>query len=55
MNITRLTQARSLFPGQRCYQRQWVRSIRMLGEKWLLACHAEKLKKERHEHRTQTV
>ena len=31
MNITRLTQARSLFPGQRGYQRQWVRSVRLLG------------------------
>jgi hypothetical protein len=37
MNITRLTQARSLFPGQRDYQRQWVRSVRLLGAKWLLA------------------
>ena len=48
MNIIRLTQARSLFPNRRGYQLQWVRSVRMLGEKWLLACHAEKLKKERH-------
>jgi hypothetical protein len=37
MNITRLTQARSLFPGQREYQRQWARSIRLLGSRWLLA------------------
>ena len=37
MNRTRLTQARSLFPGQRAYQRQWVRSVRLLGAKWLLA------------------
>jgi hypothetical protein len=37
MNITRLKQARSLFPGQRAYQRQWVRSVRFLGAKWLLA------------------
>jgi hypothetical protein len=37
MNITRLTQARSLFPGQREYQRQWARSIRLLGNRWLLA------------------
>ena len=39
MNTVRLTQVRSLFPGQRGYQRQWVRSIRFLGDKWLLARH----------------
>ena len=37
MNITRLTQVRALFPDQRGYQRQWVRSVRLLGDKWLLA------------------
>lgn len=37
MNITRLTQVRALFPSQRGYQRQWARSIRLLGAKWLLA------------------
>jgi hypothetical protein len=37
MNTARLTQVRNLFPGQRGYQRQWVRSIRFLGDKWLLA------------------
>jgi hypothetical protein len=44
MNIIRLTQARSLFPNQRGYQLQWVRSIKFLGEKWLLAHHAARLK-----------
>jgi hypothetical protein len=39
MNTARLTQVRSLFPGQRGYQRQWVRSVRLLGDKWLLARH----------------
>jgi hypothetical protein len=39
MNIIRLTQVRSLFPDQRGYQRQWVRSVRLLGDKWLLARH----------------
>jgi len=37
MNTARLTQVRSLFPGQRGYQRQWARSIKFLGKKWLLA------------------
>jgi hypothetical protein len=37
MNTARLTQVRSLYPGQRDYQRQWVRIIRLLGDKWLLA------------------
>jgi hypothetical protein len=39
MNITRLTQVRALFSDQRGYQRQWVRSVRLLGDKWLLARH----------------
>jgi hypothetical protein len=37
MNTSRLTQVRSLYPGQRDYQRQWVRIVRFLGDKWLLA------------------
>ena len=37
MNTARLTQVRSLVPGQRAYQLQWVRSVRFLGDKWLLA------------------
>jgi hypothetical protein len=39
MNTVRLIQVRNLFPGQRNYQRQWVRSIKFLGDKWLLARH----------------
>ena len=42
MNTSRLTQVRSLFPGQREYQRQWVRSVRFLGDKWLLAVPKER-------------
>jgi len=43
MNTVRLTQARALFPGQRVYQRQWARSLRHLGDKWLLAVPKERL------------
>ena len=44
MNTTRLAQARRLFDSpltsrevNRANQRKWVRSIRLLGDKWLLA------------------
>jgi hypothetical protein len=44
MNTTRLKQARRLYVHQdvdmstaRHNIRQWVRSVRMLGDKWLLA------------------
>ena len=44
MNTTRLTQARRLFDSpftsrrvNRDNQLKWVRSIRLLGDKWLLA------------------
>ena len=44
MNTTRLAQARRLFDSpltsrevNRANQRKWVRSIRFLGAKWLLA------------------
>lgn len=44
MNTTRLIQARRLFfvdgaPRSTCRHniRQWVRSVRMLGDKWLMA------------------
>lgn len=44
MNTTRLRQVRRLFnnpdvPEQhnRAYQRKWVRSVRILGDNWLLA------------------
>lgn len=44
MNTTRLIQARRLFivdnvPASTCRHniRQWVRSVRMLGDKWLMA------------------
>ena len=44
MNTTRLAQARRLFDSpftsrevNRANQLKWVRSIRLLGDKWLLA------------------
>lgn len=49
MNTTRLTQARRLFNSEfmdkhqnRELRRRWVRSLRMLGDKWLLANKQEK-------------
>ena len=50
MNTRYLTHVRSLFatydaPPEtiRNYQRQWVQSIRRLGDKWLLAHHVQRL------------
>jgi len=50
MNTKYLTHARSLFATYdappstiRRYQRQWVQSIRRLGDKWLLAHHVQRL------------
>ena len=50
MNTTRLKQARRLFVHQDVDQstarhniRAWARSLRMLGDKWLLAGNVEKL------------
>lgn len=34
---TMLRRARAAWPGNRNYQRQWVRSLRFLGPRWLLA------------------
>ena len=50
MNTRYLTHVRSLFATYdaspetiRSYQRQWVRAIRRLGDKWLLAHHVQRL------------
>ena len=50
MNIRYLTHVRGLFatydaPPEtiRYYQRQWVRSIRRLGDKWLVARQIQRL------------
>ena len=50
MNTTKLKYVRQLFqtydaPPQaiRSYQRQWIRSVRYLGDNWLLAKKVEKL------------
>lgn len=50
MNTHYLTHVRQLFatydaPPEtiRYYQRQWVRAIRRLGDKWLLAHHVQRL------------
>jgi len=49
MKTHMLTKARSLFnveymPSEinRANQRKWVRSVRLLGDKWLLAKHVQK-------------
>ena len=49
MNTTALRYVRRLFNAEhvpahtnRHNQRQWVRSIRFLGDKWLLAKHVER-------------
>ena len=49
MNTQRLRQVRELFSQYdaprntvRHYQRQWVRSVRHLGDKWLLSQHIER-------------
>lgn len=50
MNTTYLTHVRELFANYyaspetiRNYQRQWIRSVRVLGDKWLYAKHVNKL------------
>ena len=41
MNTKLLRRVRELYDS-RYYQRQWVRSIRMLGDRWLLARPVER-------------
>jgi len=50
MNTRYLTHVRQLFATYdaphstiRNYQRQWIRGIRRLGDKWLLAKHVQRL------------
>jgi hypothetical protein len=50
MNTRFLKQVRRIFsrydaPPEviRSYQRQWVRSVRQLGDKWLVAKHIERI------------
>ena len=50
MNIRYLTQVRRIFSQYdappkviRSYQRQWVRSVRQLGDKWLVAKQIERI------------
>ena len=50
MNTTYLTKVRRIFatydaPPEtiRYYQRQWVRSVRALGDKWLVARQVQRL------------
>lgn len=54
MNTQVLRRVRQLFNNpripvehNRSYQRQWVRQVRHLGDKWLLAKHIEKLNNQR--------
>ena len=54
MNTQALKYVRNLFqtyeaPPQtiRSYQRQWIRSVRYLGDKWLLAKKVERLETPR--------
>jgi len=51
MKVNFLTRARELWnvpyisrAENRANQRKWIRGIRMVGDKWLLAHHAERLK-----------
>jgi hypothetical protein len=37
MNTTLLTRVRTLYPQSRHLQRQWIKSIRHLGDRWLFA------------------
>ena len=37
MKTNMLTRVRRLYPDDRYLARQWVRSVRMLGDRWLLA------------------
>jgi len=50
MNTRFLTHVRRIFAGYdappatiRSYQRQWVRSVRRLGDNWLMAKQVEKI------------
>ena len=50
MNIKYLTKVRRIFASYdaspetiRYYQRQWVRSVRALGNKWLVARQVQRL------------
>ena len=36
MNTTLLTKVRTLYPQSRHNQRQWIKSIRHLGSRWLV-------------------
>jgi len=37
MNTTYLIKVRALYPQSRHLQRQWIKSIRHLGSRWLVA------------------
>lgn len=37
MNTTLLIKVRTLYPHSRHNQRQWIKSLRHLGSKWLVA------------------
>jgi hypothetical protein len=37
MNTTLLTRVRTLYPQSRHLQKQWIKSIRHLGDRWLFA------------------
>ena len=37
MKTNMLTRVRRMYPNNRHLARQWVRSVRMLGDRWLLA------------------
>lgn len=36
MNTTLLTKVRTLYPQSRHLQRQWIKSVRHLGDRWLV-------------------
>jgi hypothetical protein len=37
MKTTLLIKVRTLYPQSRHLQRQWIKSVRQLGDKWLVA------------------
>jgi hypothetical protein len=41
MNVKLLRRVREMYQS-RYYQRQWVRSVRLLGDRWLLAHPVER-------------
>lgn len=56
MNTTLLIRARKHFATDyvshntnRRYMRQWIRSVRLLGDKWLLLAQVPRVEKARHE------